>query len=247
MQRSVQSVEAGQSAIEYEICGKNTEDNNGDTVSGLSEHDGDRSCEKRTLRFCNVKQATVLEVECLRGKEGELVIKELAICNERSLQQYIFRPPYVLIGHNARSCKPMNEWTKRNLNGFGWYDGHVDYARLHGIMNNIGRGCCGGGGNNIAPTLYTKGEEKASLLSSLIGYPVQDLTKFGAPKQKAINLPCVQKCWFHGTNYSNRQHQCALEKAVKFYYWLTIVNNNNNNDEENGQSRIERGIEEMEV
>ena len=198
MQRSIQSVETGQSADELEICPSAAELCDGDLPYDVREHDGDRSDEEHTLRLFDVG---IIEMECLRGQEGELVVKELSLCNGDCQQQYIFRPPYILRNPDS---KFKNKWLRKNINGFSWYDGYLDYSQLERFVRQFGR---------RYKRLFTKGDEKAMLLTNLCGMPVEDLGKYGAPKQKTIKLP-TKRCQFH---LNKPQLQCAVDKSIKFY------------------------------
>jgi hypothetical protein len=145
----------------------------------------------------------VVEIECLRGRNNELIIKELALYNEKCFQVYFFRPPY----DECRWQRLENHWIRNNLNGIHWYDGDVSYYKLKKIASDIAR---------TFPTIYTKGSEKTTLLSNLMNANVYNLDDYNTPKHKVINSQFT-RCQFH---YTRPQSSCSVEKAMKYYGWL---------------------------
>ena len=163
-------------------------------------------------------------MECLRGQEGELIVKELSLCNGDCQQQYIFRPPYILRNPDS---KFKNKWLRKNINGFSWYDGYLDYSQLERFVRQFGR---------RYKRLFTKGDEKAMLLTNLCGMPVEDLGKYGAPKQKTIKLP-TKRCQFH---LNKPQLQCAVDKSIKFYGWICQQEQQEQEQQQNQQQEQRR-------
>src|SRR6185437_2933758 len=82
----------------------------------------------------------VVDVNCLRGMNGEPVIKELAIVRfESSIQSsesFVFKPPYgwSLIPNKFRT---QNKWITRNLHGIRWSEGYVPYSELTSIFARL--------------------------------------------------------------------------------------------------------------
>ena len=232
MQRGIQSAEAGQSTAEHKVCSGNIDGADGHRLFGLPEHDGNRSGQEHRIRLRNV---TVLEIECLHGRGGEMIIKELAICNDACHQSYLFRPPYTLQRHRDHASICTNQWIKDHLNGLDWYDGFLEYHHVEGILTNIG--------HRMDDRLYTKGHEKAQLLTQLVGRPVRDLTS--APKQKSINLLPTVKCQLHYTIKHSRRYQCALEKSMKYFNWIQQQQKQQKEQEEE-QEQLNKEQEEQE-
>ena len=152
----------------------------------------------------------VIEMECLRGRNNELIVKELAICSDNCLNVYNFPPPYEEVKWNREE----NRWIENNLNGFGWYDGDISYYKLITIVRKTGR---------MFKNIYTKGLEKYKLLEKILGSTtgnLWNLEDFNAPKHKTINC-IVARCQFHMYKFMNgKDLVCSVEKSMKYVGWI---------------------------
>jgi len=149
-------------------------------------------------------------MECLRGRNGEMIVKELAICSDNCLQTYCFRPPYEETRWNRRE----NKWIEDNLNGYRWYDGDVSYYKLMTVVRLAAR---------MFTNIYTKGLEKFKILEKILGSSSSrlfNLEDFNAPKHKDIVCP-VARCQFHQYKFmSGKNLVCSVEKSMKFVGWI---------------------------
>src|SRR5437868_8799489 len=120
----------------------------------------------------------IVDVECFYGKDGELVIKELAIVNPvtNQTQSYIFNSPYEW-ETIPEKFKGTNRWLTRNFHRMQWEEGHIPYAKLPQILIWDTMGC----------NIYAKGLEKVKMLATIVGREVLNLEKYGCPKLKDIN------------------------------------------------------------
>jgi len=151
-------------------------------------------------------EVVVVEIECLRGIDSKLVIRELAVAHRDCVECYQFLPPQQKEPPEARI---HNSWIKRNLNGLSWSMGYIPYEYLPIILRRISR---------RFDKIYIKGLEKKTMLSNILGSSNQiiDLDSISAPKYKDLKQELSAKCVFHFGN----NKQCALDKSLKFYMWL---------------------------
>jgi len=210
MQRNIQSAEAGKSTDEFEICYSDTESDHSNLPHDIRKYDGSRSDKEHNVRLCNVDvDFAVIEMECLRGRNNELIVKELAICSDNCLNVYNFRPPYEEVKWNREE----NRWIENNLNGFGWYDGDISYYKLITIVRKTGR---------MFKNIYTKGLEKYKLLEKILGptNKLWNLDDFNVPKHRAINC-AVARCLFHQHKFINgKDLVCSVVKSMKYVGWI---------------------------
>ena len=152
----------------------------------------------------------VVEIECLRGVQGELCIKELAVVSDSCMDVFLIRPPY---DWQTPDTAKQNQWIEQNLNGLYWHQGNIPYERLQHIIDGIAR---------KFPVLYTKGNEKTQILRGLVGKVlycnVIDMTGVGTPKFGDIIGRQSLRCLYHRGMATRLQ--CSLEKAFNFYCWL---------------------------
>ena len=161
-----------------------------------------------------------LEVSCLKGMNGELVIKELTGIYrnieslEYSVQTFLFKPPYSskLI---PRKYTRSNTWVTYNLHGIRWADGHISYLELERILYEC---------TERKGTIYAKGLEKCKLLTTLIesyvnhAVDIFNLDDFQCPKHTDIQtqssrllIPCAFNKHLYG--------ECTQVKALKYAEW----------------------------
>src|SRR5438093_11495581 len=83
---------------------------------------------------------SVVDVCCLRGKDMELVVKEISVVgcignNRMYSQTYNFAPPYPEYLH-SKKARQTNNWVNANTHGIGWNDGLTPYWKLQTILRN---------------------------------------------------------------------------------------------------------------
>src|SRR5688572_29029286 len=101
----------------------------------------------------------IIDIECLRGRNGDLIIKEMAIVNPytRQVQSFLFRAPYSWKCLPAK-VKGCNRWLTDCLHGLRWDDGYIPYHELKGILSQATKNC----------VIYAKGVEKVKLLAGIL-------------------------------------------------------------------------------
>jgi hypothetical protein len=157
-------------------------------------------------------QVLIVDVACHRGRDNELVIKELALVGDTdgvtTHQTFVFKPPYPY--HTlSPSQRYTAYWTTYKLHGLTWGEGLIPYDKLYSILS---------GATADYPIIFTKGSEKASELSKIIGVTVEDLDSHGCPKAENITLPRLVVC---GMGHVDN---CALTKSLKYLQWVRSSN-----------------------
>ena len=140
----------------------------------------------------------VIDFTYLEGKDGELVVKELANVDSPNnrVSSYVFKRPYgweVLSVFNVR----LNEAIDHGCN---WNYGFVIYSDLKIVVHSEA---------SSAVAIYCFGPLKTEFISSLINRTVIDITQFGCPLLADINLSttsCTFAC-------HKSKHVCALRTA----------------------------------
>jgi hypothetical protein len=152
----------------------------------------------------------IIDISCLRGSDGELVIKELALLGSntkacwKTVQTYMFSPPYPeyqILEH----IKKSNAWATEHSHNICWNDGIIPYSKLPWILQDS---------LLHHKTIYTKGSEKSVILSQMTGRNVIDLTTMGCPKADQLITPRLITCSFL------HREQCSLYKCHKYADWL---------------------------
>jgi len=159
-----------------------------------------------------------IEVENLKGKNGETIVKELGMSGYTSdgvdvQQAFMFKPPYSdnEMSNVNRRC---NSWITKNIHHIRWGEGFVPYEELDRILNMA---------VFHHSAIYTKGLEKAEFLSRIIGKTVQNLDEMNCPRHENINLPDPIMC-----TYNHVHNYCALKKCLKYRFWYHQATKNMN-------------------
>jgi len=148
----------------------------------------------------------VIDFTYLEGKDGELVVKELATVDSHNdrVSSYVFKRPYSwedLSMFNVR----LNEAIDHGCN---WNDGFVPYSDLENVVHSEA---------SSAVAIYCFGALKTEFISSLINRTVIDITQLGCPPIADIKLSTIS-CTFACHNKS--KHVCALRTAYSVAQWL---------------------------
>jgi hypothetical protein len=146
-------------------------------------------------------RSLVVDFEALRGKNKELLIKELAVAGKNFVQTYHFASPY--------SWKyKESDFNTDGKNGINFHDGYIPYSMLKTVIDD----CVAG-----FTSLYSFGEDKCSFLSELTDRTFVDMEKeFRCPKPENLyhEIHCGFPC--HKFSYTH----CACKHANALYNWL---------------------------
>jgi hypothetical protein len=153
-----------------------------------------------------------LSVAYLRGKDNELVIKEVGFVKlnpntgSSQVQCFLFKPPY---GEGELSDKQTsaNAFMTRNFHKIKWNDGHIPYTQLSYILLQACKG---------EREIYAKGSEQARLFSKVCNMRVFDLDEIGCPKAQKIKINNIHSCIVPHTDH------CAMAKCLKYAEWMKI-------------------------
>ena len=151
------------------------------------------------------------DIQMLRGKDGEFVIKEFSVCHPLTLEvdTVLFLPPYSDV-HLPVKYQRVNHWLKNHFHGLNWECGGVPYSCLKRSLSWV-----------MCPydILYVKGEEKTQLLRTLLpGIIFINIERLGCPKLDA--LPCSDVTCYYTQHFCNKTLSCAPQNAKKMTIWL---------------------------
>jgi hypothetical protein len=158
----------------------------------------------------------VIELSCLWGRNGEMVIKEMALightfksgCNHSTFI-YMFKPPYPE-SELPKQVKITNNWVTNRMHNISWQDGTEEYSELSNILGFCLK-------HHDTSKIYTKGLEKSILLTQLLGKPVINLDDLACPKATRLRLPRMR---WTGCAFSHSIVQCALYSCNQYVQWL---------------------------
>jgi hypothetical protein len=96
----------------------------------------------------------VIDYEFLRGRQNETIVKELCVASAIASETSLFKCPYKMADHGSSE------------NGINWADGHIQYNKLHSVLNEAVAGFA---------HLYAYGVYKCTFLAGLTGRPIHNL------------------------------------------------------------------------
>ena len=170
------------------------------------------------IPFCScLSNFVVIEFEGFHLNSPGLVVKELSICSENSLDTIFFKPP---CKQDNLSSADQNTivWLSKSLHGLSWEEGYYDYNDRFSIYKSISL-------RYPRAQFYAKGADKCKRLGDLLEINVTNLEDVGCPKATSITLPKntpIKPCTNHSVleveNLPNGN--CAQKKSLLFYHWL---------------------------
>jgi hypothetical protein len=150
----------------------------------------------------------VIDFTFLEGRDGELVVKELAAVDSGSnrVSSYVLKRPY-----NWEEVPLFNARMNQAIDhGCNWNDGNILYSELETVLPREA---------SSAVAIYCFGPQKTKFISGLIGRTVIDITQLGCPEVADISLPTIS-CTFACHNKS--KHVCALRSTYSLAQWLNF-------------------------
>lgn len=155
----------------------------------------------------------VCDLQMLRGKDGEYVLKEFAVFHiaEGAFEhkEATFLPPYPKELIREKYLK-QNCYTEAHLHGLGWNAGYSPYDKVPKTLQNM---------TQDYACLYVKGTEKQKILEYLIpSKQIINVESLGCPALR--KLPLV---WASCPNDVIRCHSCtncAVRNAKRVGFWL---------------------------
>ena len=150
----------------------------------------------------------VIDFTFLEGRDGEIVVKELAFVDSSNnrVSSYVFKRPY-----GWEEVPPFNARMNQAIDhGCNWNDGDVLYSELETVLRREA---------SSAVAIYCFGPQKTQFISSLIERTVIDITQLGCPPVADISLPGIN-CTF--ACHNKLRHVCALRTAYSLAQWLNF-------------------------
>jgi hypothetical protein len=148
----------------------------------------------------------VIDFTYLEGRDGEIVVKELAVADSWGcrVSSYVFKNPYIWENvplFNTRIKKAMDH-------GCNWNDGGVSDSELETVLFREA---------STAVAIYCFGPQKTNFISSLIERTDIDITQLGCPSlADIITLTITFVC------HKKSRHVCALRTAYSLAEWLNF-------------------------
>jgi hypothetical protein len=161
----------------------------------------------------------IIDFDYLKGKDGEIVVKELAIAGivreqVNINQSYMFLPPYP-VTDLSEEIRCENNGLIQQSHSIPWDYGHIEYSKLPEILTTIFEA-------HVTHTgledflIFAKGNQKVLFLSELGGgVTVNDLDAEGCPNAENVRVSKAIICMFSHKNY-----HCALNNCNKYAEWL---------------------------
>jgi len=163
----------------------------------------------------------IVSAEYLRGKNNEIVIKELAVseandvknnCKQTKVHSFLFQPPYAW-EELPTLIQRQNLWIVKHAHGIGWRCGHIPYIKLKSLL----AGVC-----TKNKEIFTKGSEQRKFFSQLLNRRIViDLETLGCPK--SYLLPPSDnafKCAFPSCH-----RNCAQTNTTRYMRWMCETRN----------------------
>lgn len=152
-----------------------------------------------------------IDCQCFPGKNSTLIVKEIAFLSldGTKFDHGLFKPPHEKSNLIPKVRKQV-QWLTKNVHGFDWYDGTIDYEELQKCLDRLQTTECN--------TIYTKGLEKTKFfLRNLPNKEVINLEDLGCPSFKDLKREGKRKisCFYH----SPENYMCAVENVHLMFDW----------------------------
>lgn len=147
----------------------------------------------------------VIDFSFLEGRDGELVVKELAFAYSQTkrLSSFLFKSPYTweeLPTFNAKINSAIDH-------GCNWNDGDIMYSELENILHRE---------SSSAVAIYCFGAQKATFISTILQRTVINIVQLGCPQLAELafsSVCCTFPCHW-------RSKYCAMRSAYAVARWL---------------------------
>jgi len=137
----------------------------------------------------------IRDFEFLRGRQYQIVVKELSVAAANVSETFRFKSPYNVASHSP------------DENGLNCEDGHMAYHELYTVASEA-----------VATFahLYAYGVSKCKYLTLLFGRPILNLQHFNCPFPTSFN----RKYWCSISCHRFPNINCATKTAHSLYDWL---------------------------
>ena len=137
----------------------------------------------------------VIDFEFLRGRQNEIVVKELSVEAANVSETFRFKSPYIMASHGS------------DENGLNWEDGHIAYHELYTVTSEAVAGFA---------NLYAYGVSKCKFLTELLVRPILNLQDFNCPLPTSFN----HKYWCSMSCRKFPNINCSTITTHSLYDWL---------------------------
>ena len=139
----------------------------------------------------------VIDFEFLRGRQNEMVVKELSVAAKNMIDSFRFNSPYSITSQGL------------DVNGLHWEDGHIAYHDLYMVVSVAVAGFA---------HLYCYGVTKFKFLTELLRRPILNLQDFNCPQPTSLN----HTRWFSLPCHKFPNVNCAPKTAHSLYDWSML-------------------------
>lgn len=161
----------------------------------------------------------IVDIQGMRDKDHGFLPKEVAVVatNQPLSMHWIVAPPYQYC-ELPPEVRRLNKYLTLHHHGLEWYEGDVGCKQLYANLREIAR---------HSRTIWTRGYEKAELLSKVMTRDINDLEKaeWGCPGFKILPPTCT-KCLRHSLDSSKPFSRCALAQANMLKNFLQTITYN---------------------
>jgi hypothetical protein len=146
----------------------------------------------------------VIELQGYANTATKCLPKEIVICSNNHLSQFVVKPPQKLCDFSQKDRCLIN-WATNYYHNIPWATGELLLNDLPLVLSKE---------TSTYSQIFTKGREKAAYLSQLLNRPVEDLSAFGCPsiRKSAHEKPCE-------IHFKQTAH-CALVNAKTLQQWI---------------------------
>lgn len=178
----------------------------------------------------------VIDFQCLKGREREIIVKEVGVTavNEDFWGHWLMVWPYGA-GELPSDIRIQNNWITRHHHGISWYDGDVPWKSFCRTLKDVSR---------CARRVYVRGSLKADIVREIIANDITDLVK--DPKCPSFhNLPWSDKyCMHHGMLHNHLTYSCAFNNAARLREWLRKTQGREESQKEDSEKEDEEKEDE---
>ena len=120
------------------------------------------------------ERSVVLDVEGVRCRKNNFIVKELAITTS-DYSDYLFFIPPASFNSLSKCEQKFNIWLTKNLHGIQWESGDYLHLNLNQIIQSFVL-------RNPNAVFYAKAKEKNDLLATFMDRKVENFDELGCPR-----------------------------------------------------------------
>ena len=137
----------------------------------------------------------MIDYEFFRGRQNEIVVKELCVASAAASETFCFKSPYKMADHGSSE------------NGLNWSDKHIEYKELHTVITEA---------LAVFAQLYDYGVFIYTFRAGLTGRPIHILEDLNCPAPASF----IHRHWCRLPCHKFPRFACATKTAYTLYDWL---------------------------